>query len=81
MPGGFCSRSSANVADFNGNVDDDEFAVVLELCNQLMTGFLAFGGMAAESMTRGQSWRFLDIGLRLERGIAAARLVRADARR
>jgi uncharacterized circularly permuted ATP-grasp superfamily protein/uncharacterized alpha-E superfamily protein len=66
-----------DVADFDGNVDDDQIADVLELCNQLTTGFLAFGGMAAESMTRGQSWRFLDLGLRIERGIDVARMVRA----
>jgi uncharacterized circularly permuted ATP-grasp superfamily protein/uncharacterized alpha-E superfamily protein len=29
----------------------------------------AFGGMAAENMTRGSGWRFLDIGRRLERGV------------
>ncbi|HEX3657373.1 MAG TPA: circularly permuted type 2 ATP-grasp protein [Pirellulales bacterium] len=65
-----------DLADFNANVDEDEIAVVFELFNQLITSFLAFGGMAADSMTRGQSWRFLDIGLRLERAISAARLVR-----
>lgn len=29
----------------------------------------AFGGMAAENMTRGSGWRFLDIGRRLERAV------------
>ncbi|QOV91426.1 circularly permuted type 2 ATP-grasp protein [Humisphaera borealis] len=64
-----------DVADFNVNVDDDQVPTVLELLNKLMSGFLAFGGVAAESMTRGQSWRFLDMGARLERAGAIARLV------
>jgi uncharacterized alpha-E superfamily protein len=66
-----------DVADFDGVVGDDQIAEVVERCDKLTTSFLAFGGMAAESMTRGQSWRFLDLGLRIERGIAGARLVRA----
>jgi uncharacterized alpha-E superfamily protein len=40
-----------------------------------MFGFLAFGGVAAESMTRGQSWRFLDMGARLERANAVTKLI------
>jgi len=64
-----------DVADFNGTLDDDQVPGVLELLNKLMLGFLAFGGVAAESMTRGQSWRFLDMGARLERSTAVARLV------
>jgi uncharacterized circularly permuted ATP-grasp superfamily protein/uncharacterized alpha-E superfamily protein len=66
-----------DVADFNAGVEKDHTAVALELFNDLMTGFLAFGGMAADSMTRGQSWRFLDIGMRIERGIAIGRLIRS----
>ena len=30
----------------------------------------AFSGLVMESMTRGDGWRFLDIGRRLERAIA-----------
>ena len=50
---------------------------MVELLNRLIGGFLAFGGVVAESMTRGQAWRFLDMGNRTERAIALARLVRA----
>lgn len=64
-----------DAADFNVNLDDDQVPLVLELLNKLMLGFLAFGGVAAESMTRGQSWRFLDMGARIERASAIARLV------
>ncbi len=66
-----------DVSDFDGRIDDDHATVVVELTNRLVTGFLAFGGMVAESMTRGLSWRFLDMGMRIERGIGAARLVRS----
>lgn len=64
-----------DVADFNVKLDDDQVPTVLELLNKLMSAFLAFGGVAAESMTRGQSWRFLDMGARLERAGAVSRLV------
>lgn len=65
-------------AEFDAaSVDDDDAVDVIELLNRLVTGFLAFEGMAAESMTRGQPWRFLDMGLRVERGLAMARLLRA----
>ncbi len=67
-----------DLSEFKGDISDDGVNVVIELLNKLVTGFLAFGGMAAESMTRGQAWRFLDIGMRVERGIAASRLIRAS---
>ena len=65
-----------DVADFNVNVDDDQVPTVLELLNRLTAGFLALAGVAADSMTRGQSWRFLDMGFRVERATAVTRLVR-----
>ena len=36
----------------------------------------AFGGLVMESMTRGDGWRFLDIGRRLERAIQMVELLR-----
>jgi uncharacterized circularly permuted ATP-grasp superfamily protein/uncharacterized alpha-E superfamily protein len=66
-----------DVSDFDGRIDDDHATVVVELTNRLVTGFLAFGGMVSESMTRGLSWRFLDMGMRIERGVGAARLIRS----
>ncbi|MGE3934037.1 MAG: circularly permuted type 2 ATP-grasp protein [Rhodospirillaceae bacterium] len=35
----------------------------------------AFAGLAAENMTRGAGWRFLDLGRRIERGGAIARSI------
>ena len=37
----------------------------------------AFSGLGVESMTRGQGWRFADMGRRLERGVYLAALLRA----
>jgi uncharacterized alpha-E superfamily protein len=38
-----------------------------ELLDQAILTLAAFSGLVMESMTRGQGWRFLDIGRRLER--------------
>ena len=37
--------------------------------NQTLLGLAAFHGLARENMTRAQAWRFLDMGIRLERCI------------
>jgi uncharacterized circularly permuted ATP-grasp superfamily protein/uncharacterized alpha-E superfamily protein len=37
--------------------------------NQTLRSLAAFHGLARENMTRGQAWRFIDIGLRIERAI------------
>jgi uncharacterized circularly permuted ATP-grasp superfamily protein/uncharacterized alpha-E superfamily protein len=37
--------------------------------DHLVAAIAAFGGMAAENMTRGSGWRFLDMGRRLERAL------------
>ncbi len=42
-------------------------AGVLELLDNLIVTLAAFVGLASDSMTRGQAWRFLDIGRRIER--------------
>jgi uncharacterized circularly permuted ATP-grasp superfamily protein/uncharacterized alpha-E superfamily protein len=44
--------------------------------NRVMMILSAFGGLAMESMTRGDGWRFLDIGRRLERALQVAELLR-----
>ena len=42
-------------------------AGVPELLDSLIVTLAAFVGLAADSMTRGQGWRFLDMGRRVER--------------
>ncbi len=49
---------------------------LLDDMNRLVGGLAAFGGLAGESMSRGQAWRFLDIGRRLERAVHLIDLVR-----
>jgi uncharacterized alpha-E superfamily protein len=51
-------------------------STVLDLLNRTVSTLAAFGGLAMESMTRGQGWRFLDIGRRLERCLHIIGLVR-----
>jgi len=49
----------------------------LALLNRTILDLAAFSGMEMENMTRGNGWRFLDIGRRLERSINLVNLVRA----
>jgi uncharacterized circularly permuted ATP-grasp superfamily protein/uncharacterized alpha-E superfamily protein len=49
---------------------------VLALLDQQVLNLAAFGGLAMESMTRGQAWRFLDMGRRLERALHTLILLR-----
>ncbi len=48
--------------------------------NQTLLGLAAFQGLARENMTRAQAWRFLDIGLRLERAMYLCTLLDATLR-
>ena len=49
---------------------------IRNLLDQLLTELLAFAGLAQESMTRGQGWRFLELGRRIERAWQTAVLLR-----
>jgi uncharacterized alpha-E superfamily protein len=49
---------------------------VLELLDSLVVTLAAFAGLASDSMTRGQAWRFLDIGRRVERAWFVSRFLR-----
>lgn len=50
---------------------------VPELFDDLVSHCAAFAGLATDSITRGQAWLFVDIGRRIERAIATARLLRS----
>ena len=52
----------------------------VSVLNQTLLGLAAFHGLARENMTRAQAWRFLDIGLRLERAIYLGTLLDATLR-
>ncbi|MGD8235494.1 MAG: circularly permuted type 2 ATP-grasp protein [Chromatiales bacterium] len=53
-----------------GNIIDalDEF-------DNLITALTAFSGLTLENITRGRSWRFLDMGRRIERALQISRLL------
>jgi uncharacterized circularly permuted ATP-grasp superfamily protein/uncharacterized alpha-E superfamily protein len=44
--------------------------------NHAVSTLAAFGGMVMEGMTRGDGWRFLDIGRRIERAVQMTELLR-----
>jgi uncharacterized circularly permuted ATP-grasp superfamily protein/uncharacterized alpha-E superfamily protein len=48
--------------------------------SETLLGLAAFHGLARENMTRAQAWRFLDMGLRIERAIYLATLLQATLR-
>ncbi|HEY2774770.1 MAG TPA: circularly permuted type 2 ATP-grasp protein [Candidatus Binatia bacterium] len=41
----------------------------VRVLNQVILGVASFHGLARENMTRAQGWRFLDIGVRIERAL------------
>jgi uncharacterized alpha-E superfamily protein len=45
--------------------------------NETLLGLAAFHGLARENMTRAQAWRFLDMGLRIERAVYLGTLLDA----
>jgi len=49
---------------------------ILLLLNQLLSTLVAISGLAGENMTRGPSWRFLEVGRRIERASNMMRLLR-----
>lgn len=55
--------------------------VALSVLNRLVLGLASFSGLAMESMTRGQGWRFADMGRRIERALHTAGLLRATLAR
>ncbi len=58
------------------SADDEDLAQTLVPLNQLLQGISAFHGLCSDSMTRGPSWRFLDMGRRIERAEQLLRLMR-----
>jgi uncharacterized alpha-E superfamily protein len=54
----------------SGNIID-----ALDELDNLITALTAFSGLTLENITRGRSWRFLDMGRRLERALQTGRLL------
>jgi uncharacterized alpha-E superfamily protein len=49
---------------------------IVDWLDDAVSTLAAFGGLTMESMTRGQAWRFLDMGRLIERSLHTMRLVR-----
>jgi uncharacterized alpha-E superfamily protein len=54
----------------------DPCSGVPDLLDGLVASVAAFSGFSIDSMTRGDGWRFLDLGHRLERAMSVSRLLR-----
>ncbi len=54
-------------------------AELLRTLDTLVLHLAAFAGMEAENMTRGQGWRFLEVGRRIERALGTLSLLRTAA--
>ncbi len=57
--------------------EDYPVAGLPELLDRMVLSFAAFAGLTSDSMPRGQAWRFLDMGRRIERTEFVVQLLRA----
>jgi uncharacterized circularly permuted ATP-grasp superfamily protein/uncharacterized alpha-E superfamily protein len=71
----FAAGSGAN-GDAEAEGRTRSLSFELELLDRTVLLLAAFGGLAAESVTRGEGWRFLDMGRKLERALHTITLVR-----
>ena len=55
---------------------DTDFGEALECLDGLIFDLAACNGLVSDAMTRGQAWRFLDFGRRIERGLQMVTLLR-----
>ncbi len=67
-------RDTFEITLSNEDVAATELISVLDVA---MTSLNALSGLASESMTRTQGWRFLDLGRRIERAFQTARTIRS----
>lgn len=64
-----------NTAEWHLDHSSREPDRLLESLTAIHEHIAAFAGLAAENMVRGAAWRFLDLGRRIERGVACAQAV------
>jgi uncharacterized circularly permuted ATP-grasp superfamily protein/uncharacterized alpha-E superfamily protein len=60
------------------NLASDPLGRLHDVLNRLVLRLVAFSGLVMDSMSRGQAWRFLEMGRRLERAMALVTLLRAS---
>jgi len=70
-------RSLDEDCDWPSSAKNTSIGELLATLNKMIIALASFGGLASESMTRTQLWRFLDIGRRLERATGMAGLLRS----
>ncbi len=76
-PGGEAVADGEGRNGATGRVPAGTLSDVLDLLEGLLVSLTAFSGLATESMTRGQGWRFLELGRRLERSAHTLTLLRS----
>lgn len=64
-------------SEFREAPKEGQAAVHLRTLHKLIYNLAAFNGMEMENMTRGTSWRFLELGRRIERGCNLIDMIRA----
>jgi uncharacterized alpha-E superfamily protein len=57
------------------DITPEQLVDAVDDLDSLITALTAFTGLTLENITRGRSWRFLDIGRRLERALQVTRLL------
>jgi uncharacterized circularly permuted ATP-grasp superfamily protein/uncharacterized alpha-E superfamily protein len=65
-------RAANQLGDLLANAPKEKIllaADALGILNQTLLGLACFHGLARENMTRAQGWRFIDIGMRIERAL------------
>ncbi len=60
------------------DLEHDPLGSTQEVLNRLVLRLVAFSGLVMDSMTRGQAWRFLEMGRRLERAMGLVTLLRGS---
>jgi uncharacterized alpha-E superfamily protein len=63
------------LADTDASVATEARTSAASRLDRTVLALAAFSGLAMESMTRGQAWRFLDMGRRLERATTLVQLL------
>ncbi|MET0284086.1 MAG: circularly permuted type 2 ATP-grasp protein [Polyangiales bacterium] len=65
-----------DVSTHDDDLRRDPLGTTHDVLNRVVVRLAAFSGLVMESMTRGQAWRFLDLGRRVERAMTLLMLLR-----
>lgn len=73
-------KAEEETSSHPAEIPDTQGAVMLagdavRVLDDILDGVAAFHGLARENMTRAQAWRFIDMGLRIERAIYLSTLL------